>query len=196
MEFINVLQQPRVFTVRRPLRHRERQLVLSFEGHLAGSRLTAAMPWRSVVSAMRKSVPIIRCRGAAWLANVTTLAVLIAPFCGRICTGSSDCHYSATIADSADNCHHAAASTPTDSESTTALASAHFCTRHELPAVLAEEQESLSSPDGSTRIVLPSVALQTKYVGLDSVGRDAWWRDDGHPPQATLSAISTSVLRI
>jgi hypothetical protein len=143
---------------------------------------------------MRKSAPTIRRRGTAWLAIVTTLAVLIAPFCGRICRASSDCQYGAALVDSAESCHHASASTPSDSASTTALASAHFCTRHELPAVLGAEQELLSSPGASS--LVPPAALQTKYMGFDLIARGAGWRDDGHPPQATLSAISTSVLRI
>jgi hypothetical protein len=161
-----------------------------------GSRLTAAAPGRSVISAMRKTAPTIRCRGTSWLAMVTTLALLIAPFCGRICAASSDCQYGAAIVDSTDNCHHTSASTPSESGSNTALASVHVCARHELPVVLGAEQELLSSPDTSSRLALPSVALQPKYVGLGLVGHDAWWRDDGHPPQATLSAITTSVLRI
>jgi hypothetical protein len=148
------------------------------------------------MTAMRKTAPTIRCRGTAWLAIVTTLAVLIAPFCGRICRASSDCQYGAAIVDSAESCHHASASTPSDSESTTALASAHFCARHELPAVLGAEQELLSSPGASTPAVLLPAALQTKYMGLDLIARGAWWRDDGHPPQVTLSAITASVLRI
>jgi hypothetical protein len=145
---------------------------------------------------MRKTARTIRRPGVAWLAIVTALAVLIAPFCGRICTASSDCQYGAAIVDSAESCHHASASTPSDSESTTALAPVHFCARHQLPAVLGAEQELLSSPGASSPAVLLPAAPQTNYMGLDVIARGVWWRDDGHPPQATLSAINTSVLRI
>jgi hypothetical protein len=124
------------------------------------------------------------------------LAVLMVPFCGRICAASSDCAYGAAVVDSVDDCHHAAASTPSDSESASALASAHFCARHELPAVLGAEQKLLSSPGTSSPFVLLSVAQQTKYMGLDLVVRGASWRDNGHPPHSSFTAISTSVLRI
>ena len=135
-----------------------------------------------------------RCAGIACIAILTTLAMLIVPFCGRICAASTGCENGAAIADSAENCHHAAVSNRAGSGAD--LASAKSCHQHELPAVIRAEPKppSLLSVSAST---VRSGIQQTKSSVLDLVGRSVRWRNNGDdPPQASLRGPTTSVLRI
>jgi hypothetical protein len=157
------------------------------------TRLTMLAPWRSVEVVMKDSVYRNRRVGTACIAILTTLAVLIVPFCGRICAASTGCENGAAIADSGESCHHGAVSNR--SGSGTDLASAKSCNQHELPAVIGAEQKPSSLLSVSASIV-PSGIQQTRSSDLDLVGHSARGRNNGDPPQASLPAPTTSVLRI
>jgi hypothetical protein len=141
--------------------------------------------------------PVYSKRGpaTACIAILTTLAVLIAPFCGRICASASGCENGTAIAGSADSCHHAVVSNRSQSEGF-ALASGKLCNPHDLPAIVTSEQTLPSLLDTSTSTVLLFGIQYSKYLNLNLVVRVARWRDNVDPPPASLPATSTSVLRI
>ena len=130
------------------------------------------------------------------VAIVTVLAVLIAPFCGRICAASSGCENGTAIAESHESCHHTTVLISSESEFTTALGSSRFCNQHELLAVVVSEQELSSLLRSSTLAASLPEAEQTKYMAFDLNANNPGWRHDGNPPQAAVPATDTSVLRI
>jgi hypothetical protein len=131
--------------------------------------------------------------GTACIAIMTVLAVLLAPFCGRICSASGGCGSGAATGESVDSCHHAAVASR--SGSITDLVSAKPCNQHGLPAVINVEQKpsSLLSVSAST---VRSEIQQTKCSRLALVRHSARWRNNGNPPQTSISPTTTSILRI
>jgi hypothetical protein len=130
------------------------------------------------------------------VAMVTMLAVLIAPFCGRICAASSGCENGTAIAESQQSCHHTTVLVSPESESTSALASSRFCNRHELPAILIVEQKLPSLLRVSTLAASLFGTEQTKRMAQGLIANNPGLRHDRHPPQAAVPKPDTSVLRI
>jgi hypothetical protein len=143
---------------------------------------------------MKDSAHRNRRSGIACIAVLTTLAMLIAPFCGRICAASTGCENGQAIADSAESCHRAAVSNRAGWG--TDLVSAKSCNQHELPAIVSNEPKP-SSLLRVTAFTVPSGIQQTKSIVLDLVGHSARCCNNGDdPPQAGLPGPTTSVLRI
>jgi hypothetical protein len=132
--------------------------------------------------------------GAACIAIMTVLAMLLAPYCGRICSASGGCGNGAATGESVDSCHHAAVAN--GSGSITDLASAKPCNQRGLLAVINVEQKPSSLLSVSTSSVLPSEIQQTNYSSLTLISHSARWRNNGDPPQTSLPPTTTSILRI
>src|ERR1700756_5200522 len=144
---------------------------------------------------MTERVPGKRRLRSTIVALVAASAMLIAPFCGRLCSSQNGCGAHAAAANSED-CHHEAGSVGSDSEAT-ALASAKSCSQQDLPDAILASTETWSSFD---RITAFAVTMQAIAAGVPldvnlSILRPLW-RASGHPPQASPPVTSTSVLRI
>jgi hypothetical protein len=159
-------------------------------------RLTPVSPSRSLKPVMKDSLHRYRSPGVMSAAIVTALAVLIAPFCGRICAASSGCENGTAMAESRESCHRTTVLTSSESGCTTAQASSRFCSQHELPAVLVAEQKLSALLRSSTLAASLSGTAQTKYIAPDLIANNPGWRHDGHPTQAAVPSTDTSVLRI
>src|SRR5450755_213446 len=123
----------------------------------------------------------------AYIASTLVLALLIAPFCGPICAASNSCPNAAAMTDSADDCHHAQIST--NSNSATA-SSPKLCSRHELPALVTAQQESLPSLEASAVPILRSSAEPTDPSGFRLQSKS------DHSPKSTPPSTSTTILRL
>lgn len=132
---------------------------------------------------------------AVCIAIVTIMAVLTVPFCGVACATVVGCEQNAAIVGSAETCHHAAVSTPLESESA-AQASAKSCNRHELPALLSSSQNFSSSKNAVTSALLLSVTHPAQFARLDLVAHNVRWLDDDVPLLVAPPVTSTSILRI
>src|SRR5882757_10563378 len=94
-----------------------------------------------------------RSRGAASMAMIVILALLVAPLCGRICAAGSRCVKNAVVAGYAGTCHHAAASDDSEFEDPS-ITSVGLCNQHDIPAIVTTEQQQLSLLDASASALL------------------------------------------
>jgi len=128
-----------------------------------------------------------RSRGAACMALIVILALLIAPLCGRICAAGSGCVNSAAVAGSAETCHHAAAFDNSESEGPS-ITSVGLCNQHDIPAIVTAEQQPLSLLDASASALLVPRIQHPKRNDRDLTVKTS-------PPSAILP-ITNPVLRI
>jgi hypothetical protein len=158
--------------------------------------LTSHAPRRSVKVVMKNVALGNRRLPTVCSALITILALLAVPFCGPACASAIGCEKVAATGLSAETCHHAAVSTPAESE-TSASTSARSCNRHELPAILSASEDFSTLNKAPVSASPFSVIAPTHFfISLVPAAHDTRWVDDDVPLSGPSRAASTSVLRI